>query len=462
MRHRATALTALAAGAALVATFAVAAVPFLRFAYPAPALHVALETAESLVATVLAFLAVGRHRQSQRTQDLLLGLGLGVLALANLALAALPAALSSTGGERFSRWAPLLVRLSGTALLAAAALVGPARTDGPARARAATAGALATVVVLVGAVLVLGDRLPSAVNAVTDLGPRRSLVAESHPVVFVAQVLTGVLYLVAAVVFARQDGRGVDELVRWLGPACAVAAVARIDYLLFPSPSTAYVSLGDVLRLTSYGLLLHGSAREVRSYWARAAVLEDRRRLARDLHDGLTQELTYIWSQARLLVARPGDQRVAERIEGAAARAIDEARAAIAALTRTQDGSFPDVLRASVDGLAGRYGARGEVVADGAPVLSPEQGDAVLRIVAEAFRNAARHGAASCVRVDLTSPPLLLVVRDDGQGFDPSTANPRGSGFGLTSMRERAEGVGATFVLQSEPGRGTKVEVRWS
>ena len=118
------------------------------------------------------------------------------------------------------------------------------------------------------------------------------------------------------------------------------------------------------------------------------------------------------------------------------------------------------MLRESVDGLSGRYGAPALVEAPETVQLSPEQGEGVLRIVAEAYRNAVRHGAASCVEVTLTQAPLRLVVRDDGTGFDPSSTCS--GGFGLTSMRERAEGLGARFDLHSQVGAGTTVEVRWT
>ncbi len=94
--------------------------------------------------------------------------------------------------------------------------------------------------------------------------------------------------------------------------------------------------------------------------------------------------------------------------------------------------------------------------------MTPEQADAVLRIVTEAFRNAVRHGGASCVAVTVSGVPLVVQVRDDGKGFMPGASKTSsGGGFGLTSMRERAEGVGAVFDLRSEVGAGTTVEVRW-
>jgi signal transduction histidine kinase len=353
------------------------------------------------------------------------------------------------------------VRLFGTALLTAAAVVGTERLVRRDRAPYLVGAAAAVVVVSVLVGLLLGASLPPPVAPDLDLQGGRVPVLAGHPLVLGAQLLTAALYAVAAVGFTRQASRGEDELVRWLGPACAVAAVARVAYLLFPSLYSQYVCLGDVLRLAFYVLLLVGAAREVRSYWARVAVLEDRRRMARDLHDGLAQELSYIWSQTTQLADGVPDADAVKRINGAAVRALDEARGAIVALTRTSPGAFHDVLHATAEGLASRYDAKVVLEIDETVSLSPAEGDAVLRIVAEAFRNAVLHGGASCVTVEMAGPPLRLCVRDDGAGFDPALSK-NSSGFGLTSMRERAEGLGASFDLESRAGKGTVVTVVWS
>jgi signal transduction histidine kinase len=269
------------------------------------------------------------------------------------------------------------------------------------------------------------------------------------------------LYAVAAVSFTRRAGADPsDELVRWLGAGCALAAVARVDYVLFPSLYSDFVHLGDTFRLGFYVCLLVGAAREVRSYWARAAVLEDRRRLARDLHDGLTQELTYLYAQAQRLQTHPEDRRTAHQISGAAGRAIDEARHAIGALTRPVDQAFAVVLTQTVEDLGRRYDVQTATAIEDSVVVTPAQAEAVLRITGEALRNAVRHGRARCVTVTLAAEPLELTVEDDGRGFHPNEVVSRG--FGLTSMRERAEGAGATYALTSADGQGTKVRVSWA
>lgn len=456
-------LTGLAASAGLLLTLGVIALPFLRFAYRAPELHVALETTAALTALVVGFLVYGRFRSSRSLQELLLALALTVAAVANLLLAMLPSALGIQGQE-VRDWGLIGLRLLGTLLLTAAALTPASVAIGRRGAVSVLLGLLGVLGLVGGALLGAGD-LPAPVDPGLDLSDTGRPLVLGHPLVLAAQLTGAVAYAVAAVAFTRQAGRRRDQLLRWLGAACALSALSRVNYFLFPSLYSDFVYTGDLLRFGFYLLLLVGAAREVQSYWqarAQAAVLEDRRRMARDLHDGLTQELTYIWSQTRLLAAHPGDVEVVDRINGASARALDEARTAIAALTRTATGSFADVLRESVEGLAGRYGAQAKVEAPSSLDVTPEQGDALLRIVAEAFRNAVRHGGANLVEVTVTPSPLALVVRDDGSGFDRAAPGRRPSGFGLTSMRERAEALGARFDLRSAPGSGTVVEVRWS
>ena len=457
-------LTTLSALAALLLTATAVLLPFLHLAYEAPVLHVVLETAEAMIALLVAYLLYGRYLRRGRARTLLVTYALVLVAVANLLLTALPGALPLDG--ELTPWAPLSVRLLGVLLLATAALTPVPATISRRAARSGLAACTAVVLLVAVLAVAYGDRLPPAVDPALDLGDLTSPVVGGHPVALAAQVVSGLLYALASVAFTRQAAREDDVMQRWLGAGCALAAVARVNYLLFPSLYSEYVTLGDLMRLGFYAFLLIGALREVRSYWeslSYTAVLEDRRRLARDLHDGLTQELTYIWSQSRLLTRSAGDVDAAERINGAAARAIDEARTAIAALTRTTTGSFAAVLRESVEGLAGRYGAQAHVEVDEQVELAPEQGDAVLRVVAEAFRNAVRHGRATHVDVVLRCPPLVLTICDDGQGFEPSASNiaRSGGGFGLTSMRERAEGLGAAFELQSAPGAGTRVEVRW-
>jgi signal transduction histidine kinase len=458
------ALTALVTLVAATTTAALTFVPFLKFAYKAAALHVMLETVSSFVALLVALLIYGRYRRSGRADEMLLICSLTVVAAANLVLAAIPTALALSGRDVGTTWAPLVTRFVATLLLAAAALTSSTTRF---RDRRALPAALLLAAFITGVAIgtvVFGNDIPPLVDPkdipVGDARPRLSV----HPVAVAMEGLICLLYVVAALSFSRRAARTHDELLRWIGAACAASALARLNYLYFPSLYTDYVDAGDLLRLAYYLLLLVGAVSEIRTYWAtqmQAAVLDDRRRLARDLHDGLTQELTYIWAQTRLLTKRPGDLELVDQINAASGRALDEARTAIAALTRTTTGAFADVMRQAVDGLATRYDTKAAVAVDAAASPTPEQADGMLRIVAEAVRNAVRHGGAAKIDVTVSASPLSVVVRDDGSGFDPGGLPAGAGGFGLTSMQERAKALGAVLEIQSAPGSGATVCVRW-
>jgi signal transduction histidine kinase len=197
----------------------------------------------------------------------------------------------------------------------------------------------------------------------------------------------------------------------------------------------------------------------MRAHWrglTEVAVLEERRRLARDLHDGVAQELAYIRTEAR----RAGRSGAAETVDGLAAaaeRALDESRRAIAALTRRADDPLHVALAQVAEDVAGRTGGRVALDLDEAAEVAPETREALMRIVSEAVTNALRHGGTDVVSIELRRNPITLRIQDRGCGFDPS--RPEGRGFGLTSMRERAARIGAELSIGSRPGAGTELEV---
>jgi signal transduction histidine kinase len=447
------------AAAAVSATAAVALLPVSPFGYRTPALLVALETANACIALLVGLLVYGRYRQGRRLQDLLTVVALCTAAGANLVLTAL-LSLSLGSDHGISPWASLAIRFLGSVTLAASALT-PSSRELTGRRPHLVAAAMTLSVLSIGLLgTALGDHLGSTVRPTAD-GDTSELTG--HPFALAVHGLGGVLYAVAAVAFTRKAVRTGDELMRWLGAGCVLGSVARLHYLLFPSMWPDAVHTGDLLRLGSFLLMLVGAVREIRAYWelrTHAAVLEDRRRMARDLHDGLTQELAYIWAQSRALAAHPGDPATVERIGGAAGRALDEARRAITALTRPVDEPFDQLLQRVLDDMAVRYDVKIVTALDAAVHVGPAQAEALLRITGEAVRNAVRHGAAQRIEITLDADPVCLSVRDDGHGFSPEReGGPRSGGFGITSMRERAQAIDAAFTLTSEPGVGTTVAV---
>jgi signal transduction histidine kinase len=366
--------------------------------------------------------------------------------------------------ESFLTWAPIGGRLVGTI----AFMSSPFLPDTQLRRRARSAGILIVVSVAVFAVigilaLIFASHLPTGLPP--DLSPEASGRPRivGHPVVLGIQLTTMVLFAAASIGFIHRAERSGDELMRWFGAGAVLAAFARLNYFLFPSLYSDYVYTGDLFRLGFYLMLLWGAGREISAYWrglADTAVLEERRRLARDLHDGLSQEITFIWSQTRRFPERNARQRF-ELVATAAERAIDESRRAIAALTMPMDQPLDAAISESAHEIATRLGATIKTDLEEGIQIAPEIREAILRIVREAVTNASRHGGAEVITVRLSrNGGLYLRVEDDGIGFDVSEARRSSRGFGLTSMTERAHGLGGSLRISSQPGTGTEIEVR--
>jgi signal transduction histidine kinase len=443
-----------------VTTALILGTPYLVFAYRRPDLHLVLDSVDSCIAFLSAFLLYGRYLRRRRLQDLLLAQGLLLLGLAGLGLSLVVAHLSALKPLTVETWVPLTLRVVAALLIAAAALVGD-RLVPPLWARAARAFPWVVVTVAVAVAWLLRDVLPAALDRNPPASATRP-VLDGHPALIGAQALAATCFAVASLSFTRQASLRHDELVRWLGPAFALGAFARVNYVLFPSLYSGWLYTGDILRTACYAVLLVGAAREIGQYWSaqsRVAVLEDRRRLARELHDGVVQELGYIRVES---FGIERDHGLRDRILGACDRAIDEARGAIEALGRSGDEPLGFVLQRAARQVAERYGGRVVVDLDDSVDASPDQRHGLLRITREAVSNAIRHGTAECIRIRLERSPdgRRLVVEDDGKGFEPDVA-ATSVGFGLVSMRDRATGLPGSFRLSSTPGQGTTVEVTW-
>ncbi|NMB15747.1 MAG: histidine kinase [Firmicutes bacterium] len=196
---------------------------------------------------------------------------------------------------------------------------------------------------------------------------------------------------------------------------------------------------------------------------------EERKRVAREIHDGPAQSLAN-------LVLRT---EICERL---LAQDIDEALKELGELKKTAKGSLTELrriifdlrpmalddlglvpaLRRYLEDLRDRLGLPVELVILGEEVrLDLNQEVTLFRLAQEAVNNARKHAQAKEIRVRLEFAPLAatLVVEDDGRGFIPSETGSL-AGFGLLGMRERAELVGGDFEVTSAPGEGTRIRVR--
>jgi signal transduction histidine kinase len=195
------------------------------------------------------------------------------------------------------------------------------------------------------------------------------------------------------------------------------------------------------------------------------SVLEERARLARDLHDAVSQKLFSIRVKARaasMLATRDAGRAVAEMesVAGLAGDAHAELRAVIDGLAPPQiaEGGLAESLRRYAL-LAGKaHGVKVFFAADELPPLGPQRDAALYRIAAEALNNALRHSGAAEVRMSVCASPrrVTLEVSDDGSGFAPGLPT---AGVGLASMRDRAAAAGSTLEIRSAPGRGTSVRL---
>jgi signal transduction histidine kinase len=250
----------------------------------------------------------------------------------------------------------------------------------------------------------------------------------------------------------------------WLAVASVLLVFAGIDYADSPSLKSGWLYNTDVLRMGFYFALLAAAAGEVTRYWEASretAVLDERRRIARDLHDGLAQELAFIVRRSKRTVERGIQESDITQIANAAERALDESRRVIATLTRPLDEPLDVVLSEAVKGVADRVGTTVALALEPGVHVEPDVREALVRIAREAVTNAARHGDASLVRVELENGNgLTLRIVDDGRGFDHSaTRRRRTGGFGFTSMADRVRAIGGVLHVNSVRGTGTTVEV---
>ncbi|HSN96716.1 MAG TPA: ATP-binding protein [Candidatus Nanopelagicales bacterium] len=422
-----------------------------------------LDSLDACVAILVAYLVYGRFLRHGRLQDLLLCHGLILLAMAGLGLTFLTESLGGIHTGTLDIWLPLSVRAVGALLIMAAALANMRPATRMLRGKLILLAPLALIAVIFLVLWMARSELPVAFDPGTVPASAQNAILTGHPLLLLAQGGASLGFFIASVSFASQSARRDDELLRWLGPACALGAFARLNYVLFPSLYTDWLYTGDVLRTGCYVLLLVGAAREIRRYWSEqvgAAVLDDRRRLARELHDGVIQELAYIRAESHAI---PVDVAAGIRIVNACDRALDEARAAVQALGRTSDEPLSSTLHRAATELAARYGVDLDDDLDSSITVDAEQQHALMRITREAVSNAVRHGEATRVRIRLSAPGehRLLTIADDGAGFDVCAADTDGTGYGLVSMRARARALPGSFTVEARPGGGSVVTVQW-
>ena len=456
-------LTLAAADLAGAVTIVALLRPEVQFAYRAPNLHVMIETVAAMAALIAAYLVYGRFNHSRSASDLLL---LAALVFLSVTKFVVPIAgrhiLQNT--DRFAAWAALTSSVIGAALLAASALVPERTLRRPiVAAQVLFAGLFALAFVLALILADLSDRLPLGLDPST--ADSRFPHFGASPALISMEIAGMFFYGFAAVGFTRRAEWTGDEFTTWLAASAALSCFARLNYLFFPSLYVEWLYPADVMRLGAYLLILTGAAREISRYrrgLSTAAIFDERRRIARDLHDGLAQELAFIVTKSRSLAEGmvESDERELGRVATAAERALDESRRAITALFAPMDESLEAAVVQTVEEVTSRAGTRAEIEIDPNIRLPSASKEALLRIVREAVSNASRHGGARSVRVQLLNGDAIrLIVSDDGSGFDTTILERDAGGYGLATMTERVHRLGGELSIASRPKVGTKIEV---
>ena len=197
---------------------------------------------------------------------------------------------------------------------------------------------------------------------------------------------------------------------------------------------------------------------------------EERRRLARDIHDGPAQLLTNLTMRLEVvkeMIRRSPQSALPEiqRVQDLMRSSVGELRRMIYDLRPVEmaDGGLAEALRTYAERCQYllRIPVNVAVCAD-VPQLPEGLAIGVFRVAQECVTNSLKHARPERIDVELCVEhgQLVVVIRDDGAGFDPDSGEQRGGSFGLLGMRERARLIGADIDLRSSPGNGTVVTLR--
>ncbi len=421
-----------------------------------PTARAAIETATMMWALATAGLLLVHFDHTRERRDLLLLAAVVVISVRDMLFSALPAfsasdALSPGIGSRIA--SAVLVAI---ALCAAAIGAGRSGDRHSRRTAVATVGLCIAVVALAwSAGLVISPSARPGMTHETGIA-----VAAEHPVALALAILSAVALLTAASEFGRRALRG-ERHVGLLAGASALLAAALLEYTVDPVMRPDWVTIGDVLRCGAYPLLLLFAARQysdMRRDVANAALAAQRRRIARDLHDGLAQDLAFIATHSQRL---DSDGAGDHPLTLAARRALAISRGAIVDLSASGAPTTQRALLAIADELQARFAVRICLSTEGGvweTDLQQPVREEVVRIAREAMVNAIHHGGATQIDLvlDLRGRAPLLRVTDNGSGID---LKQHDEGFGLASMRARAESIGARLVTAARSRGGTEVQV---
>ncbi|MFZ1754902.1 MAG: sensor histidine kinase, partial [Caldilineaceae bacterium] len=204
----------------------------------------------------------------------------------------------------------------------------------------------------------------------------------------------------------------------------------------------------------------------------RVATLEERQRIAADMHDGLAQTLSYLVHRVEqateLAEARQSDE-VAQALKSTSATLCQASREVRQSIARLEGAPSRRPLESRLSEMVDEFQkddgpSVGLEVGLTAPLFAPpEEAEQALRVVREALLNAHRHAQAQriVVRLEQEDGEVRASVQDDGRGFDPQSLPADNGHFGLSIMRARAARLGGQLAIHSAAGQGTRVTLAW-
>jgi signal transduction histidine kinase len=422
----------------------------------------AIETAITLSALLSFALLLAYFNQARRLRELLLLLALGTLAITDFAFSALPTltgVMNAGGGEAARLACEALV----AATLAVAAFTPAEKPAGGARRSIAIAAAAG--IGTFGLVWLL-DMIAGVHSAAGSRSHQGGFAAATgDPVALTVTVLCVCVLVAASVAFVARAGRA-DAEAGLLAGASVMLGVWWLQYLVTPAAAVDTVTPGQLPRLVAYALLLWAAMRRyarMRDEATLAAIIAERQRIARDLHDGLAQDLAVIATHGQRLSSELGSDHP---LTIAARRALVASRGAIVDLSASAAPTTGAALRQVAEELGARFGVtvgvqiKIDLAPQGAIDLTPTDREEVVRIAREAIVNAIRHGGAR--RIDVTlechGRDLRLRISDDGCGIVDGALQSK-QGFGLRTMRARADSLGGRLTARQGAHGGTEVEV---
>lgn len=491
---------AVTAAGLIIGTIAFLGDPSLSFALLDRSTDVAVNSLTLLAAGSLAALALARYREAGRLAGLFQSsafLLLAWVALVNVAAIVLrvePRFGLSLGGqpEQLPIYVSTTSRLvAGTILVVGGAAATGALFRAP-RVRRTLFLPILALTAIAGFLYLVREFLPDLDAFLPPfVGPEgiQQMIAEprfSGPLPAVTglalliQSVSVAIYLVGAVLYRSSFLRNGPVADGYLAVAMLIGAFAEIHFLFYPGVYGGLVTTSEVLRLAFFVVLLFGISAESRSDLralrsayatldrlrlseAERATLEERTRLARELHDGLAQDLWFAkLKHERLIPHVPEEHKaLAAEVTEALDSAISEAKQAVVTMRADErDVTLEQLLARTVDEFSSRTGVRADFAAADLPdSLAPRTQVELLRVLQEALTNVGKHADATVVRVnaEVGDGELLLSVVDNGRGFRPGET--LGDGVGMQGMKERARLMGGDLRVVSEPSAGTQLQL---